>query len=181
MRALLVIDMQVGSFKPETPRFDAVGVVRRINSLSKYFRDNGDKVIFIRHDGTKINSFIPGSTDWNILPTLIQSPEDIFISKTANDSFYNSDLDAVLKNHKITKLFITGCATDFCVDATIHAALSKDYNVVVVKDSHTTADRPHLSAEKVIQHHNWVWENLYSTYGKLVLVLSTDLLNNKMQ
>jgi nicotinamidase-related amidase len=176
MKALLVIDMQVGSFKPETPRFDAGGVVQRINLLSNYFRRNGDKVVFIQHDGTKENIFLPGTSDWNILPNLTRHPDDIVISKTANDSFYNSSLDVILKKHEIAELFITGCATDFCVDATVHSALSKDYNIVVVKDCHTTANRPHLSAEKVIQHHNWVWENMYSTNGKIKLVTSKDLL-----
>jgi nicotinamidase-related amidase len=102
------------------------------------------------------------------------------IGKTANDSFYNTNLDVVLKENKITDLFITGCATDFCVDATIHSALTRDYNVVVIKDCHTTADRPHLSAEKVIQHHNWLWENLMPTKGGIKLVTVKDLLKNQM-
>jgi hypothetical protein len=31
MKAILIIDMQMGLFKPETPRYDAEGVVQRIN------------------------------------------------------------------------------------------------------------------------------------------------------
>ncbi|MCX6122981.1 MAG: cysteine hydrolase family protein [Ignavibacteriales bacterium] len=176
MKVLLIIDMQVGSFKPETPRYDADGVVERINSLSDYFRHNGDKVIFIQHDGTKENSYIPGTSDWNILPTLIQRPDDIILGKTANDSFYNTDLETILKKNDITDLFITGCATDFCVNATVHSALIKDYNIFVVKDCHTTANRSYLSAEKVIQYHNWLWENMTPTNGQIKLVLSKDLI-----
>ena len=176
MKALLIIDMQMGSFKPETPRFDAEGVVQRINLMSNYFRQNGDKVIFIQHDGTKDNSFLPGTSDWKILATVIQYPNDIVVSKTVNDSFYHSDLDAILKKHCISELFIAGCATDFCVDATVHSALSKDYNIIVVKDCHTTANRPHLTAEQVIQHHNWIWENMFSTNGTIKLISSKDLL-----
>tara|TARA_R110000796_G_scaffold252637_1_gene389548 strand:- start:41 stop:187 length:147 start_codon:yes stop_codon:yes gene_type:complete len=37
-KALLVIDMQKGSFTPKTPRFDTDGVVKRINELSALFR-----------------------------------------------------------------------------------------------------------------------------------------------
>jgi nicotinamidase-related amidase len=179
MKAILVIDMQVGSFKPETPRFDADVVVQKINLLSNYFRQNGDKVIFIQHDGTKDNSFLPGTPDWNILPALIRRPDDLVLGKTANDPFYNTDLENVLNKCKIKELFITGCATDFCVDAAVHSALNKDYNVVIVKDCHTTTNRPHLSAEKVIQHHNWVWENMIPTNGKIKLVSSKDLLKKQ--
>jgi nicotinamidase-related amidase len=176
LKALLIIDMQMGSFKPETPRYDADGVVERINSLSDYFRQNGDKVIFIQHDGTKENSYIPGTSDWNILPTLVRQTDDIIISKTANDSFYNTDLETVLKKIDITDLFITGCATDFCVNATVHSALIKNYNVFVVKDCHTTANRPHLSAEKVIQYHNWLWENMTPTNGIIKLITSKEVI-----
>jgi nicotinamidase-related amidase len=176
MKVLLIIDMQMGSFKPETPRCDADGIVERINLLADYFRQNGDKVIFIQHDGTKENSYIPGTSDWSILPTLVQHASDMVLSKTANDSFYNTQLEAVLKKDNVTDLFITGCATDFCVNATVHSALVKDYNVFVIKDCHTTEDRSYLSAEKVIQYHNWLWESLTPTNGKIKLVLSKDLI-----
>ncbi len=84
MKVLLVIDMQVGSFKPEMSRFNADVIVQRINSLLNDFQKNGDKVIFIQHDGMKENSFLPGTSDWNILPTLIKRPDDIVLRKTAN-------------------------------------------------------------------------------------------------
>jgi nicotinamidase-related amidase len=176
MKALLVIDMQEGLFKPETPRYDAAGVVQRINILTNYFRQNGDKVIFIQHDGTKENLYIPGTSDWNILPTLIRRPDDMVISKTANDSFYNTGLETFLEKNDIHDLFITGCATDFCVNATVHSALIKDYHIFVVKDCHTTANRPYLSAEKVIQYHHWLWESLTPTNGRIKLVLLKDLI-----
>ena len=54
-KALLVIDMQKGSFTSETPRFDSKGVIERINSLARIFRESNYPVIFIQHDGTKEN------------------------------------------------------------------------------------------------------------------------------
>ncbi|WP_394370561.1 isochorismatase family protein [Dawidia soli] len=38
----------------------------------------------------------------------------------------------------IRKMNITGSATDFCVESTVQSARSKDYQVTVVKDGHTT-------------------------------------------
>ena len=64
-------------------------------------------------------------------------------------------------------MFITGCATDFCVESTIQSALTKDYNITVVSDGHTTGERPHLAAVKVIEHYNWVWNNMIPTKGKI--------------
>ena len=62
--------------------------------------------------------------------------------------------------HAIREVVITGCATDFYVDATIKAAASREYFVLAPGDGHATADRPSLSAEQVMDYHNWVWRNL---------------------
>lgn len=50
MKALLIIDMQVGSFMPKDIRFDAEGMIDRINKLSDFFRQNGDQIFYIQHD-----------------------------------------------------------------------------------------------------------------------------------
>lgn len=169
-KALLVIDMQVGLFTPSTPRFDANGVIRRINSLSKTVRDNGDLVIFIQHDGTSESYLIPGTPEWEILPSLTSTPSDIIVTKTANDAFYNSNLQEVLDNNGITELIVTGCATDFCVDTTIRSALAKNYKITVVEDGHTTGNRPYLDAQSVIAHHNWIWSELSATAHKVKVI-----------
>lgn len=170
MKALIIIDMQVGSFRAETPRFNASQIIRKINLLAELFRKKGNQVVFIQHDGSKENCYLPNSLDWQILPSLNIDQRDLVVSKTANDSFYKSQLENVLKEFEITQLYITGCATDFCVDTTIRSAYSKDYEVTVIKDCHTTADRPALNAEKVIQHHNWIWENMTPAKSKLRVI-----------
>jgi nicotinamidase-related amidase len=167
MKALLIIDMQKGSFRPYSIRHDTISTIERINYLATHFRSRDYPVIFIQHDGTKENCFIPGSDDWKILPELIIEPADMFISKTANDSFYNTGLQAILSEKKIDELFITGCATDFCVDTTIKSALSKDYKITVIADGHTTASRPHVDAQTVINHYNWMWKDMSPTKHKI--------------
>ena len=167
--ALLVIDMQVALFEG-AKRFDADGVVRRINDLAHAVRAKGGALVFVQHEDE--GDFAHGAPGWRILPALDSRPEDVTIRKTACDSFYRSDLDEVLRELEITRLFVTGCATDFCVDTTIRSAASKDYEVAVVADGHTTADRPHLAAEKIIEHHNWMWARLILP-GRPVRVLAT--------
>src|ERR1700690_4141758 len=106
MKALLIIDMQNTSFTPATPRFDTDAVILRINKLSRKFRLAGDKVIFIRHDGTKEGFCIPGSFEWEILSSLDRKSDDLIISKTANDSFYRTILMQELKKFNISELVI---------------------------------------------------------------------------
>jgi nicotinamidase-related amidase len=157
---LLVIDMQAGLFVPESPRHDADGVVDRINELARAVRRAGGVVVFVQHDGPTGDPFEPGADGWRLLPSLERGAGDVVVHKTACDAFYRTELAEVLEKHGATRLIVTGCATDFCVDTTIRAAASKDYEVVVAEDGHTTADRPHVDAVSVIRHHNWVWENL---------------------
>ncbi|GAA3511680.1 cysteine hydrolase family protein [Aquimarina addita] len=169
-KALLIIDMQKGSFIPQTPRFDTTGIVQRINQLSSLFRKSNFSVIYIQHDGTATNEFIPNTTEWEILDELEVTTQDIFINKYANDSFYNSNLQSKLIELDCNELFITGCATDFCVASTIQSALTKDYAITVVKDAHTTGDRPHLKANQIIEHYNWVWQHMIPTKGAIQVV-----------
>ena len=166
-KALLIIDMQKGSFTPKTPRFVTTGVVNRINELAELFRKAEFPVIYIQHDGTGTGAFEKNTTEWEILDPLHVEPSDFLLNKYANDVFYNSKLESLLTELNAAELLITGCATDFCVESTVQSALSKDFNITVVSDGHTTGERPHLKAEKVIQHYNWVWQHMIPTKGKI--------------
>jgi nicotinamidase-related amidase len=158
--ALLVIDMQAGLFTSQTPRHDAEGVVSRINSLARTVRESGGTVIFIQHEGPTGDAFERGVPGWELLTSLDREPSDLIVCKSACDSFYASELTSVLEQRGVRRLLVTGCATDFCVDTTVRAAMSRDYEIVVVSDGHTTADRPHVSAVSLIRHHNWLWQDL---------------------
>ncbi len=160
MIVLLVVDMQVGLFEGDLQRHDADGVVRRINRVADAVREKGGAVVFIQHDGLDGDALEPEAPGWEILPSLERTPSDPVVRKRACDPFYETDLRRLLDEIGADRLIITGCATDFCVDSTIRSAASKDYELVVVSDAHTTGDRPHLDAESIIEHHNWVWENL---------------------
>ncbi len=174
-KALLVIDMQKGSFTVKTPRHDTDGTVDRINALAQQFREANLPVIFIQHDGTQMNEFIPNTKPWELLDDLKVEKADIFINKYANDVFYKSELQNKLDILHVKELIITGCATDFCVASTIQSALTKDYNITVIEDGHTTGNRPHLKAKQVIDHYNWVWQNMIPTKGNIQVKPYTTL------
>lgn len=179
MKALLIIDMQNGGFSAGQFRHNAEGVIQRINQLAEVMRSSGNKVIFIQHDGTKENAYIPGTNEWEIIPSLHQQEGDIYIGKTANDAFYNSALKATLDKSGVKELIITGWATDYCVDSTVRAALTNDYNAIVVSDAHTCGNRPHLDAEKIIAHHNYTWANMIPTAGS-ISVANTETILTKI-
>lgn len=168
MDVMLVVDMQVG-LRDGSPKYDLLGVVGRINALGAAVRKRGGRVVFIQHAGAAGDSFEPGTSGWRLLPELRRAPDDLVVGKTLNDPFHDTPLSDVLTNLGIDRLFVTGWATDFCVDSTVRRAVSLGRTVVPVADAHTTSDRPHLSARSVIEHHNWVWSGLIAPSGISVL------------
>jgi nicotinamidase-related amidase len=81
----------------------------------------------------------------------------------------------VLDRNGVEQIIVTGYATDFCVDTTIRAAASTNYQVGVVSDGHTTKDRLHLDAESIIRHHNWMWENLILPRDEAMVMPASSL------
>jgi nicotinamidase-related amidase len=170
MKALLIIDMQRGCFTPYSSRYNTMDVIDRINKLADRFRSKRLPVIFIQHDGSREGELFPNTEAWTLLPELSQQANDLYVSKTANDSFYRSTLEQRLSSLGVDELFITGSATDFCVDATVKSALTKDYKVTVISDAHTTGDRAHISAKTLIDHYNWIWSDMSPTIQKINVV-----------
>jgi len=175
MDALIIIDMQNGCFA--TPRLDREGKAERINTISARFRERSLPVIFVQHDGTKENYLFPGTDDFGVIGELAKAPDDRFVVKTANSAFYETSLDAELRTLGVSRLFICGLATDFCVNATIHSALVKDYDLVILSDCHTTSDRPGLGAKAIIDFHNWLWAELTPTGGAISVMPLKDAID----
>jgi nicotinamidase-related amidase len=159
MDVILIVDMQVGLLE-DGAKHDLAGVVARINALTEVVRKKSGKAVWIRHCGKPGDGFETGTPGWAFLPDLKRRDDDIVIEKTLNDPFADTTLRDILRGIAPSRVFITGWATDFCVDATVRSTVSNNHDVVVVSDAHTVSDRPHLAARSVIQHHHWLWKNL---------------------
>lgn len=171
MDVLLVIDMQQGLF--EQPRHQDARVITNVNRLADAVRARQGRVIYVQHDepGSELE---PGSAGWQLHTDLTPSPHDSRVRKTACDSFLDTELGFLLAEQPVDRLLICGCATDFCVDTTLRSAAAQGFDVVAVTDAHTTADRPHLSAEQIIEHHHFMWQHLSLPQGRSVTLLTTD-------
>jgi len=173
--ALIIVDMQQGSFTSGSPRYDAEGLVNRINRLAERVRSSGGVVLFVQHDGPLGDPHHPDEPGWRLLPDLETKEGDLFVRKTSCDAFLETDLNDVLMSSGVDRIIVTGCATDFCVDTTIRSALARRYKTVVPIDGHTTADRLYLSAEKIIEHHNAVWADFISPIGPASVMRCTEI------
>lgn len=173
MEAILVIDVQNGCLT--VPRYEIDAVIKRINILTEACRRAGKPVIFIQHNGVRENYMFPGTEDFEVVKTLHIEESDIRIRKEVNSAFYEPVLEEKLKSLGIDTLYVTGLATDFCVNATIMDALNKDYDVIVAGDAHTTADRGLLSAPQIIAFYNWLWPSLTPTGGRIEVKSTAEI------
>ena len=173
--ALVIIDLQQGSFTPDIPRYDVDGLVRRLNSLADAVRARDGSVVFVQHDGPPGDPHHPDLPGWLLLPDLHVRTGDLTVRKTACDAFLGTTLDATLRSLSVDQLVVTGCATDYCVDTTVRSALARGYATIVPMDGHTTSDRPHLSARKIIEHHNAIWADFIAPAGPATVCRCADV------
>jgi nicotinamidase-related amidase len=126
--ALVIIDMQAGSFGPTCPlRYDISALLERLNEITRWVRDGGGMVVWVQHDGPPGEVLELGTDGWQVLAALERCTNDETISKTANDSFLGTRLEALLRERKSSRVIIAGWATDFCVDATVRSCTAKGF------------------------------------------------------
>jgi len=149
--ALLVIDAQVGMFTPPYAVYQADEVLNTIKILIKRARQMDIPVVYVQHNGATGSLEEPGTPTWEIHGEIAPKSGDVVVQKHKPDAFFETILQDELAARGIKRLVIVGMQSDMCVDATCREAKTRDYDVVLVEDAHST-DTP--DAEKVIAHHN---------------------------
>lgn len=73
---------------------------------------------------------------WNtdIVAELEPQVDDVVIYKHRYSGFYQTYLDAILKQLEVKYLIVTGCTTGVCVESTVRDAMFRDYTCVLLED-----------------------------------------------
>jgi nicotinamidase-related amidase len=154
--ALLVIDVQMCNFDESAPVYGGSGLLSKIKSLIAQARGAGVPIMYIQHSGPKGAIDQPATPGWEIHPTIAPLQDDVVIHKRHPDAFQETSLQCELESRGIKRLIIAGIQTEYCVDTTCRRAYSLNYDVVLVKDAHSTWDTNLLTAPQIIAHHNEV-------------------------
>jgi nicotinamidase-related amidase len=152
--ALLVIDMQVGVIARAHGR---EAVIANIRGLVDGARLNGVPVVWVQHHSEDLPR---DSETWRIAPELAPDPAEPLVEKAYGDAFEATRLEAVLFGLGVGRMLVTGAQTDQCVRSTLHGALVRGYDAILVADAHTTEDLTAWGApppEQVIAHTNLYW------------------------
>jgi nicotinamidase-related amidase len=152
--ALLVIDVQNGVVGHA---YNRDNVVANIAALVDRARAAGVDVVWIAHHGEDLPR---DSEPWQYVPQLVRHETEPLVHKAYGDSFEDTDLESVLAARGVGRLVVTGAQTDECIRSTLHGAITRGYDALLVGDAHTTEDLSAYGAptpDKVIAHTNLYW------------------------
>ena len=154
--ALLIIDVQVAIVDGA---YQAEAMLEVLGDLSRKARVAGAPVVYLQHNSASYAPMSKGAPTWEIHPAVTPLAQDLVVHKTASDGFCQTDLEDQLARLGVERLVVGGLQTEFCVDATCRAALSRGFEVTLAGDGHSTGDAV-TPAKTTIAHHNYVLGNL---------------------
>lgn len=171
--ALLVVDVQNDVVAGAHNRD---GVVANVALLVDKARAEQVPVVWVQHSA---DGMPKDSDGWRVVPELTQQESEPVVHKRYADSFEDTDLEPVLAERGIGRLFVAGAQTDECIRSTLHGAIVRGYDATLVGDAHTTEDLSHWGAptpDKVIDHTNLYWQH-HTAPGRHAGTVSTEAVN----
>jgi ureidoacrylate peracid hydrolase len=93
-----------------------------------------------------------GEPSFDLYPEMVQpAPGEFRVVKHKYDAFWETDLDAILRNSGVDTVIVAGTATNICCESTARSAFFRDYQVVFVSDCTASFDQGmHDAALKTI-------------------------------
>jgi nicotinamidase-related amidase len=170
--ALLVVDVQTGVV---AEAHDRDSVVANIARLVDKARGQGVPVVWVQHYSKELER---GTPAWAIAPELSPAPDEPIVEKAYGDAFEDTELEALLARLGVGRLVVAGAQTDACIRSTLHGALVRGYDVVLVSDAHTTDDLSQWGAPppgQVIAHTNLYWSYQTAPGRTAVTVATRDV------
>ncbi|MFI5494824.1 cysteine hydrolase family protein [Actinoplanes sp. NPDC051859] len=171
--ALVVIDVQNGVVGQA---HDRDRIVANIAAAVEKARAAGTEIVWVQHSSDQLAR---DSDNWQWVPELAPRATEPLVHKKWGDSFEATDLESVLAERGIGRLFVTGAQTDECIRSTLHGAFTRGYDVTLVADAHTTEDFSEYGAptpDKVIAHTNLYWK-YHAAPGRTAGTVNTEELD----
>ena len=126
-------------------------VITNLNKAIDGFKENWDPVIFVKiwfnewyRNQPKASPLFGKANEFWVLELwtwgtelyekINHSKNDIVVTKSRVNSFFETNLNAVLEKHNIAEIYLAGCSTDLVVESTARDAHDRDYNVNILKD-----------------------------------------------
>lgn len=171
MKALFVIDMLKDFLNNDGALYcgeSSRKIIPFIKEKIEEFHKNEDLVVFIcdSHDPDDLEfkmfpkHCVTDTAGAEIIDELPVDEKDMIIKKKRYSSFYGTDLDRVLKDHKISEVQVVGVCTSICVMDTAGDLRNRDITAVVYKNGVADFDP---------QAHDYALRRMEKVYGAKIL------------
>jgi nicotinamidase/pyrazinamidase len=173
---VLVVDMLRGFLEEGHNLYcgpDSRAIIPNIQRLLRQEQEAGSTILFIsdHHDPDDLEfeifpvHCVKGTAETEVIPELQEWVEELnIIPKNRYSGFFNTELEARLKNLKPDKLVVCGVCTDICVMHTISDARNRDYPVVVPTDCVASFDP---------EAHKWALDHTKKILGASLIESAT--------
>ena len=166
--AVLVVDMLRGFLEEGHNLYCGPAsrdIIPNVQRLLAREQEAGSTILFIADnhepDDLEFQMFpvhcVKGTEETEVIPELQQYVSDInVITKNRYSGFFNTELEARLRNLKPNKLIVCGVCTDICVMHTTSDARNRDYPVEVPTDCVASFDP---------EAHKWALQHIEKILG----------------
>lgn len=142
MKALIIVDWENEWINPESEYYigsDLQIETSRVSQLIKKARAKDFKIIFIKHNEKKGDSFKLNSDSTDFIKGLDLQSTDIIINKYKISPFYQTNLESELEG--MEEVFICGILTNLCVRSTVSDLYDRDFKITVIEDCCVAFDK----------------------------------------
>ncbi len=149
---VMVIDMERGFTDPDGTLYageSVRGIIAPIYEILQQEQEKGAQIIFTRDwhepDDPEFKMWPPhcvkGTWETEIDPALAKFVQNAFIvNKRRYSAFFDTNLDAILRQIHPEQVIVTGVATDICVMYTTADLRNRDYPVIIPANAVTSFD-----------------------------------------
>ncbi len=131
MKALIVLDCQKGMLA----RGDFDLLRENILELQKMFKASSDLIIHTRHIDENEESIIYNGDERGELDEELSADADFIVEKDSPNIFQSEELKAILANHPVDEVVITGLNAEYCCLFTAIIASDRGYKVTYIEDA----------------------------------------------
>jgi len=142
--ALLVVDVQVGVV---ASAWDRDRIVGNVALAVRRAREAGVPLVWVQHHDEEL---LRDSPEWQWVPELAPRDDEVRVHKRFNSAFEDTALLTELDRLQVSRIFLAGAATNWCIRATAYGALDRGFDVTVLGGAHTTEDME-LESGRVVE------------------------------
>jgi len=127
--ALLIVDMQKNCKTNASSTDSFLSAVAYINEVSKIFRSKSLPVVIIQD----LEDAGPGEEGFDCVDELIMEESDFHIHKRFSNSFWQTELDTLLRSQDVDGVVVCGFAAEYCVLFTYNGAVERGYSTFLLQ------------------------------------------------